>query len=308
MRLPMCASPWISPAGRGKPSADHCRRSEVMRFSSQDWLAGDMASGAWLISAVTLPRGSSRLGSGHGGSPCACSSRRMASISALAGSGVPAVGTYRLRSISFCRDRTLAQSPACAALKILCRSRRTSSSRDRQPMESQSWTAPSGPFTPRAAAAEAIACPVIVPNVPFGSGGPGRSPSKTHPVHVSTLSGPGTLSRIRPVIRDGRRRTRPPCPSFLPPFGTPAFASWTILFPPGSSASLTAGLPAALTRPDPDGVPTFRWHEARPGRVPSMPRKRRCPRGWASAPSRRLPLRNGSPCTPATQPIGRGSL
>jgi hypothetical protein len=32
-----------------------------------------------------------------------------------------------------------------------------------------------------------------------------------------------------------------------------AFASWTILFPPGSSASLTVGLPAAFPRPDPTG-------------------------------------------------------
>jgi hypothetical protein len=180
----------------------------------------------------------------------------------------------RLRSISFWRDRTLAQSPACVALKILCRSRRTLSSRDRRSMESQSGRAPSGPFTPRAAIAIANACPVIAPNLPFGSGGRGRSPSKTHPVHVSTLSGPGTESRIRPVIRSGHRRTRPSCPGFLPPFGSLALASWTILFPPGSSASLTVGLPVAPRRPDPDGVPAFRWHETRPGRAPSKPRGR----------------------------------
>jgi hypothetical protein len=53
-----------------------------------------------------------------------------------------------------------------------------------------------------------------------------------------------------------------------------------------------------LTRPDPDGVPTFRWHETRPGRAPSMPRGRRCPRGRASAPSRRLPLHSGQPLHP----------
>ena len=192
----------------------------------------------------------------------------------------------------------MAQSPACVALKILCRSRRTFSSWNRQSAESQSRRSPSGPFTPRAAIASANTCPVIVPNLPFGSGGRDRSPSKTHPVHVSTLSGPGTLSRIRPVIQGGRRRTRPYCPGFPSPFGTPAFASWTILFPPGSSASLAVGLPAALTRPDPDGVPTFRWHETRPGRAPSMPRGRRCPRGRASAPSRRLPLHSGQPLHP----------
>ena len=206
----------------------------------------------------------------------------------------------RLRSISFCRDRTLAQSPACVALKILCRSRRTLSSGTRQSAESQSRRSPSGPFTPRAAIAIANACPVIASNLPFGSGDRDRSSSKAHPVHVSTLSGPGTPSRIRPVIRDGRRRTRPSCPGFLPPFGSPAFASWTILFPPGTSASLTVGLPAAPTRPDPDGVPTFRWHETRPGRAPSIPRGRRCSHDRPSAPGRRLPLHSGQPLHPGT--------
>jgi hypothetical protein len=42
------------------------------------------------------------------------------------------------------------------------------------------------------------------------------------------------------------------------------FASWTILFPPGSSASLTVGLPAAFPRPDPTGFP--RSAGTRPGR------------------------------------------
>ena len=64
------------------------------------------------------------------------------------------------------------------------------------------------------------------------------------------------------------------------------------------SASLTAGLPAAPRRPDPGGGPAFRWHETQPGRAPSKPRGRRCPRGWASAPSRRLPLHNGQPLNP----------
>jgi hypothetical protein len=120
----------------------------------------------------------------------------------------------RLRNISFCKDRTLAQSPACVALKILCRSRRTFSSWHRQSAESQSGRSPSGPFTLRAAIASANACPVIVPNLPFGSGGRDRSPSKTHPVHVSTLSGPGTLSRIRPVIQGGRQENATMLPGF----------------------------------------------------------------------------------------------
>jgi hypothetical protein len=52
----------------------------------------------------------------------------------------------RLRSISFCRFLTFGQSPARAALKIRCRSRRTSRSQARQSTASQSST-PSGPFT-----------------------------------------------------------------------------------------------------------------------------------------------------------------
>ena len=135
-------------------------------------------------------------------------------------------------------------------------------------------------------------------NLPFGSGGCDRSSSKAHPVHVSTLSGPGTSSRIRPVIRDDRRRTRSSCPGFLAPFGSPAFASWTILLPPRTSASLTVGPPAASSRLDPGGVPTFHWHETRPGRAPSTLRGRRCSHGRSSAPGRRLPPHNGQPLHP----------
>jgi hypothetical protein len=47
-----------------------------------------------------------------------------------------------------------------------------------------------------------------------------------------------------------------------------------ILFPPGSWALLTVGLPAGW--PDPGGVTAFRTHEQRPGWAPSIPRGRRC--------------------------------
>jgi hypothetical protein len=62
------------------------------------------------------------------------------------------------RSIIFCRDRSLAQSCSRAALKILCRSRRTLPSWTCQLMASQSGT-PSGPFTCRAALASAAGVP-----------------------------------------------------------------------------------------------------------------------------------------------------
>jgi hypothetical protein len=112
------------------------------------------------------------------------------------------------------------------------------------------------------------------------------------------FSGPGTPPGIRSVIRGDRGRARPYRLGFLSPFSAPAFASWTVLFPPRSSASLTVGLPATLPRPDPDGVPTFRLHETRPGWVPSMPRGRRCSHGRLGAPGRRLPLPSGQPLHP----------
>jgi hypothetical protein len=52
-----------------------------------------------------------------------------------------------LRNINFCRFRTFAQFCSHAALKILCRSRRTSSSQARQSTASQSRIWFSGPFT-----------------------------------------------------------------------------------------------------------------------------------------------------------------
>jgi hypothetical protein len=78
----------------------------------------------------------------------------------------------RLRSISFCRLRACLHSPACVALKILCRSRRTFSSSARQLTASQSSRS-SGPFTmPSGTPAAATSMTVTVvsgpmaPNVP----------------------------------------------------------------------------------------------------------------------------------------------
>jgi hypothetical protein len=67
-----------------------------------------------------------------------------------------------------------------------------------------------------------------------------------------------------------------------------------ILFPPGSWALLTVGLPdTPLALPDLDGVTTFRTHELRPGWAPSVPRGQRCSPRPEPLPGRRLPLRNG---------------
>jgi len=74
--------------------------------------------------------------------------------------------------------------------------------------------------------------------------------------------------------------------------------------PPRNRASLTVGLPDQA-RLDLDGVSTFRTSEIRLGRVPPLPRERRCPRGRYSLPSRRLPLPSGQPLTSVPHTIPR---
>jgi hypothetical protein len=65
-----------------------------------------------------------------------------------------------------------------------------------------------------------------------------------------------------------------------------------IRFPPRSWALLTVGLPA--NRPDLDGVTAFRTHELQPGRVPSVPRGRRCSPQPGGVPDQRPPHLNGN--------------
>jgi hypothetical protein len=67
----------------------------------------------------------------------------------------------RDRSISFCRFLTLARSPACDAVKIRCRKRRTLPSAESQSTRDQSKSSPSGPFAAPLSGA--------VSNLPFGS-------------------------------------------------------------------------------------------------------------------------------------------
>ena len=78
------------------------------------------------------------------------------------------------------------------------------------------------------------------------------------------------------------------------------------LFPPGSWAFLTVGLPGTTLRPDPDGVSTFHTCEIRPGWVPSLPRGRRCSSRPDAVPGRRLPLPSGQSLHPATASHQRG--
>jgi hypothetical protein len=76
----------------------------------------------------------------------------------------------RDRSISFCKLRTFLRSPACDAVKIRCRSRRTFSSAARQSTACQPESSSSGPFATAAAAASnlPIGSRVLVTVIPHG--------------------------------------------------------------------------------------------------------------------------------------------
>jgi hypothetical protein len=95
-------------------------------------------------------------------------------------------------SISFCSDRTVAQSCSRVALKILRRNRTTFCSWTRQSTKSHSTATSSGPFT------------TTVSNLPLRFIRPSASVFKGSPAHVSTLSGPAAQTGIRPVSHDDR--------------------------------------------------------------------------------------------------------
>ena len=198
----------------------------------------------------------------------------------------------RLRSISFCRLRTRFRSPSCDALKIRCRSRRTSSSTGRHQIASQSRSSSRGPFTESA------------PNLPASTGVTIVVSPKAHLAHVSTLRGPA-FARIRPVIHAAvRRTTAQPGVGFPLPFG---HRHWLL----GPSCSRPGTPPPSrsahrTTSPDPDGVSTFHMHKTRPGRVPPISRGTAVFPRPVKCPGRRLPLHSGQPCTPVPQPIHPG--
>src|SRR5664279_185779 len=95
----------------------------------------------------------------------------------------------RDRSINFCKLRTLLRSPACDAVKIRCRKRRTSSPAVRQSIASQSRRSSSGPFTTTAAPGNTAVRPVMASNLSFGSGVVVIVTAQAHLTRVSTLSG-----------------------------------------------------------------------------------------------------------------------
>ncbi|NHI05736.1 hypothetical protein STPH2_1099 [Streptomyces sp. KO7888] len=123
--------------------------------------------------------------------------------------------------------RTFFRSPACDAVKILCRRRRTSSSTRRQSIDAQSKSSPSGPFTGADTAGRAEATPSaisMVSNLPLGSvvfiqrfctGSPGP---RQHPFGSGQCPYPDSYA--------GRPAESPiVCPGFPFPFG---FRRWLL--------------------------------------------------------------------------------
>ena len=91
-------------------------------------------------------------------------------------------------------------------------------------------------------------------------------------------------------------------------FRPPAFASWAVLFPPGSSAFLTVGLPAATCAAGPRrGFHVPHARDATGVGALYTPGTAVLPRP-AKASGRRLPLPSGQSCTPVPHPIPRGSV
>jgi hypothetical protein len=114
-------------------------------------------------------------------------------------------------------------------------------------------------------------------------------------------------ARIRPVVRDGRRRASRDVPVSCRLSAT-GIRFLVILCPLGSWAFLAVGLPVLLPGPDPDGVATFRAYELRPGWVPSLPRGLRCPHGRQVIPGRHMPPCSGPSLYPRPAPTTGGFL
>jgi hypothetical protein len=131
---------------------------------------------------------------------------------------------------------------------------------------------------------------------------PPRPCPGAHLTRVGALSGPGTRPGIRPVIRHRWRRSQPCWSRFPAAFRPPAFAFRVILFPPGSWAFLTVGLPGASLAPGPGRGFHVPHCEIRPGWVPPRPRGRRCSPGRMPCPAVACRFPAASPCTPHLHP------
>jgi hypothetical protein len=199
--------------------------------------------------------------------------------------------------MSFCRLRTFFRSPACDAVKIRCRSRRTSASTRRQSMACQSRAASSGPFTTPTAA-------VAASNLSFGSGLRSSSSPRAHLTASARVRARAPRPGIRPVIRHDRLEGPTIRRGFPSPFGR----RHSLLGHPVPAEEL--GPPCGRLTGHPIAPGPRRGYRVPHARAatgvgaPSTPRTAVLP-----LPSRlldrRLPLRNGQSLHPAALPIDR---
>jgi hypothetical protein len=187
------------------------------------------------------------------------------------------------------------RSPARAAVKIRCRSRRTLSSGERQSMASHTKTSFAGPFTVR--------CPTCPPI-------PTELTSIRFTAHLPTsapLSGPGHHGSVSGQLpSNGHLEEQPHRCGFLSAFahrhsllGHPVPAR---RIPP----SLTVGLPHRHSGPDSVGVPAFRTCEKRPGWVPSLLRGGGVVPATETSMTGACRFTTASPLPPLQHPIGEG--
>jgi hypothetical protein len=189
-------------------------------------------------------------------------------------------------------------SPALDAVKIRCRSRRTSSSTRAQSTRSQSSPKSRGPFTTTEAAASNVPAGADVTSIvvstdspdprglPFGPGNHPYPAGSTSPDQEAAAAGD-----VFPVAfrRTGVRFSGHPVPA--------------------QGFRFPHGRPTGQTRPDPDGVSTFHMHETRTDWAPSVPRGRWCSPGCAAFHSRHPPLFSGQSlisarsCIPSTRTV-----
>ena len=204
----------------------------------------------------------------------------------------------RDRSISFCRLRTRLEVP-----RLRCREDPLPQTPyvvlgGRQSIASQSRRSSSGPFTTATAPASPPPS-VMASNLPFGSGVVVIVSAQAHLTRVSTLSGPGT-ARIRPVIRDGRRRGRPSCPGFLLPFGHRHSLLGSSCSRRGIGPSSRSAYRTLLARRTRTGFPRSTPARYDRGGCPLYPGDGGAPPGRCRIPGRRLPLPSGQSLHPAS--------
>ena len=146
--------------------------------------------------------------------------------------------------------------------------------------------------------ASAPGVPLMVSNLPFGSGVSACFPPQAHQARVSALSGRDMVP-VRPVMREPLAEE----PVHAVPVSrclSAAGIRFSGLPAPAGELSLPHVRPTGRRDlPDPNGVVTFRLVEVRPGWVPPGPRGRWFAPGRSLDTGQHLPPSSGGPCSPA---------